>query len=277
MADFTERLKQASRENDSLLCVGLDSDISKLPESVKGEDDPVFEFNRRIVNATKDLVCAYKPNIAFYEENGPAGLVSLKKTMDYIKQEAPSVIVIVDAKRGDIGNTAAAYSRAIFGDLGGDCVTLNPYLGWDSLKPFLEEEEHGAFVLCKTSNKSGGELQDVDVDTGEKKMKFYQYVARMACGWNVKRNIGLVVGATYPEQLREVREIVGPDMPFLIPGIGAQGGDLEKSVTFGCGPDGFAVVINSSRGIIFKDPGPEFAKFSGEAADDLRKAINQFR
>jgi len=276
--NFTERLKEISKENDSLLCVGLDSDLSKLPESVKGEADPVFEFNRRIVDATKDLVCAYKPNIAFYEQNGPKGLVSLKSTMEYIKQEAPRVIVIIDAKRGDIGNTAKAYARALVDDLGADCVTLSPYLGWDSLGPFLEEEEVGAFVLCKTSNRSGGELQDVMVEAGGGgKMKLYQYVARTAVGWNVKKNIGLVVGATYPEELKDVRELVGNDMPLLIPGIGAQGGDLEKSVKFGCSTDGFAVVINSSRGIIFKDPGPEFAKFSREAAQDLRGAINQHR
>jgi orotidine-5'-phosphate decarboxylase len=202
----------------------------------------------------------------------------LKLTIDYIKEMAPHVIVLVDAKRGDIGNTAAAYSRALFGDLGADCVTLSPYLGWDSLKPFLEEEERGAFVLCKTSNPSGKELQDIDVMAGEKSMKFYQYIAKIAAGaWNVKKNVGLVVGATYPEELKDVRDIVGGDMPLLIPGIGAQGGDLERSVKFGCGPDGFGILINSSRGIIFKDPGPDFAKFSGEAAQDLRKAINQFR
>lgn len=275
--NFTQLLLEASKANDSLLCVGLDSDMAKLPGSVKDDDDPQFEFNRRIIDKTKDLVCSYKPNLAFYEENGPKGMESLEKTVQYIRETAPGVVTILDAKRGDIGNTAKAYARAIMDRMGAHCITLNPYLGWDSLEPFLEDEAKGAFVLCRTSNKSGKEVQDLEVAYDGRTLKMFEYMAHLANTWNKKKNLGVVVGATYPEELKIVREIVGNDMPFLIPGIGAQGGDLERSVKFGCSKEGFAAVINSSRGIIFKDGGESYADFAGEAAKELRDAINQHR
>jgi len=273
---FIERLLTAQRKNDSLVCVGLDSDLAKLPKAVSATAEGQFEFNRRIIDATKGDVCAYKPNMAFYEEAGLKGWAALEKTINYIKDTAPDVVVILDAKRGDIGNTAQAYAKACWA-LGAHCVTLNPYLGIDSLEPFLKDETKGAFVLCRTSNASGRELQDLDVITPLGPTKLYMHVAKLAMTWGKAGNLGLVVGATMPSELKDVRALVGNEVPILIPGVGAQGGSLEMAVRSGVNGQGLLAIINSSREIIFKDPGPEFDKKAGESARELRTAINRFR
>ena len=260
---FVSRLLDAARRNRSLLCVGLDPDPAKLP--VKD----VFEFNRAIIDATADLVCAYKPNLAFYEALGIRGLQALKKTVDYIPGDIP---VIGDAKRGDIGNTAIAYARALFGYYKFDAVTLNPYLGYDSVEPFLDYKGKGVFVLCRTSNSSASDFQDLEDNFG---MKFYQSVALRARDWNTAGNVGLVVGATSPEELREIRKLC-PEMPLLIPGIGAQGGDLEQAVKYGADKDRCRTIINSSRQILYASQGKDFAEAAGKAARELRDNINKY-
>jgi orotidine-5'-phosphate decarboxylase len=262
--EFVSRLLKASRINRSLLCVGLDPDPSKLP--VKD----IFEFNRAIIDATSDLVCCYKPNLAFYEAMGIRGLQALKKTVNYIPKEIP---VIGDAKRGDIGNTAAAYAKALFDYYKFDAVTVNPYMGYDSVKPFIDYKSKGVFVLCRTSNSSASDFQDLVDNFG---VKFYQTVALRAGDWNKGGNVGLVVGATYPEELKEIRKLC-PDMPLLIPGIGAQGGDLELSVRYGVDADKEKAVIVAARQVLYASKGADYAQAARKAAMGLRDAINRYR
>ena len=254
----------ACRRNRSLLCVGLDPDPAKLP--VKD----VFEFNKAIIDATADLVCAYKPNLAFYEALGVRGLQALKKTVAYIPKNIP---VIGDAKRGDIGNTATAYARALFGYYKFDAVTLNPYLGYDSVEPFLDYKDKGVFVLCRTSNSSACDFQDLVDNFG---IKFYQSVALRAGDWNTAGNVGLVVGATCPEELREIRKLC-PQMPLLIPGIGAQGGDLELSVKYGVDANKEKAVIVAARQVIYASKGADYAQAARRTASELRDIINRYR
>jgi orotidine-5'-phosphate decarboxylase len=261
---FVSRLLDACRRNRSLLCVGLDPDPAKLP--VKD----VFEFNKAIIDATADLVCAYKPNLAFYEALGIRGLQALKKTVAYIPKNIP---VIGDAKRGDIGNTAIAYARALFGYYKFDAVTLNPYLGYDSIEPFLDYKDKGVFVLCRTSNSSASDFQDLVDNFG---MKFYQSVALRAGDWNTDGNVGLVVGATFPEELREIRKLC-PGMILLIPGIGAQGGDLEQSVKYGVDANNEKAVIVAARQVIYASKGADYARAARQAASELRDTINRYR
>jgi orotidine-5'-phosphate decarboxylase len=261
---FVNRLIKASRKNRSLLCVGLDPDPHKLP--VKD----VFEFNKAIIDATADLVCAYKPNLAFYEAMGIKGMQILKKTVKYIPDDIP---IIGDAKRGDIGNTASAYAMALFDYYKFDAVTVNPYMGYDSVEPFLNYSNNGVFVLCRTSNKSASDFQDLEDNFG---MKFYQSVALRANEWNVNGNIGLVVGATYPEELKEIRRIC-PDMLILIPGIGAQGGDLELSVKYGTDLKAEKAIIVAARQVLYASAGMDYARAAGKAARELRDNINRFR
>lgn len=261
---FVSRLLDASRRNSSLLCVGLDPDPAKMP--VKD----VFEFNKAIIDATADLVCSYKPNLAFYEAMGVRGLQALKKTVAYIPKDIP---VIGDAKRGDIGNTAIAYARALFGYYKFDAVTLNPYLGYDSIEPFLDYKDKGVFVLCRTSNSSASDFQDLVDNFG---MKFYQSVALRAGDWNIAGNVGLVVGATYPEELREIRKLC-PEMVLLIPGIGAQGGDLEQSVKYGVDANKEKAIIVAARQVIYASQGADFARAARQAGSELRDIINRYR
>jgi orotidine-5'-phosphate decarboxylase len=262
--EFVSRLLNASRRNRSLLCVGLDPDPARLP--VKD----VFEFNRAIIDATSDLVCCYKPNLAFYEAMGIRGLQALRKTVDYIPRDIP---VIGDAKRGDIGNTAAAYAGALFDYFKFDAATVNPYLGYDSVKPFVDYHNKGVFILCRTSNSSASDFQDLVDNFG---MKFYQSVALRAGDWNRGGNVGLVVGATYPDELKEIRKLC-PDMPLLIPGIGAQGGDLELSVRYGVNTAGEKAIIVAARQIIYASAGPGYAQAARKAAREIRDSINKFR
>ena len=266
---FIEKLINISRKNNSLLCVGLDTDLEKIPKLLLKEDDPIFSFNQKIIYSTSDLVCAYKPNIAFYEACGSKGWEALKKTCESISKEIP---IIVDAKRGDIGNTARMYAKAIFEDLGADAVTVNPYMGEDSVSPFLEYEDKCALILCLTSNKGAQDFQLSLIDG----KPLYQIVAEKVLRWNKKENCGLVVGATYPEQLKKVREIAKL-LPILIPGVGAQAGELESTIKFGTDEKGERAIINSSRGIIYASPEEDFAEAARGEALKLRDTINLYR
>jgi len=258
---FVDKLLAASRRNGSLLCVGLDPD----PALVPGVD--LTEFNRAIIDATADLVCAYKPNFAFYEALGIDGLNLLQETIKYIPGHIP---VIGDAKRGDIGNTAKAYAEALFNAFGVDAATVNPYLGFDSIEPFIKYEDKGVFILCRTSNKGAVDFQDITDSEGR---TLYKAVAQKACQWNINGNIGLVVGATYPQELSEMRGLC-PEMPLLIPGIGAQGGDLELAVKGGLDANGEKAVIAVSRQVLYASAGKDFAQAARRSAEDLRNKIN---
>ncbi len=266
---FLEKLDRTIKKNNSLLSVGLDIDLGRIPQTILNKEDPIFIFNREIVNATKELVCAYKPNIAFYERYGVYGLSSLIKIIEFILET--NTPVILDAKRGDVGHSAAAYAQGIFQVFKADATTVNPYLGHDSLEPFLEYKEKGIFVLCLTSNPGTKDFQGLSTPD-----PLYKTVAKHVKEWNRSGNCGLVVGATKPEELKEIRELVG-DMPILIPGIGAQGGDLESSVKYGVNKDGSRAIINSSRGIIYASKEENFAEAAREAAKKLRDNINKFR
>ena len=268
MSGFTDRLEQASSATKSLVCVGLDPDPARMPVS------SVFEFNRAIVDATAGLVCAYKPNLAFYEAMGLAGLKDLERTVAHIRSAAPGTIIIGDAKRGDIGPSAQAYAKALFEVWGFDAVTVNAWGGRDSVAPFLEDADKGVFVWCRGSNPGSADFQDVQVVTDEGHMPLYRNMAIACREWNTKGNLGLVVGATAPDQLREVRAAC-PAMPFLIPGVGTQGGDLESAVRLGTDSRGRAALINSSRGIIYASNGADFADAAAREADKLRESINK--
>ncbi|MFB6189711.1 MAG: orotidine-5'-phosphate decarboxylase [Halapricum sp.] len=270
---FFERLADRIERVDSVVSVGLDPDPDRLPEYVQDADLPRWQFNRRIVDATHEHAACYKPNAAFYEDGD--GWLALEETIAYA--HGKDVPVLLDAKRGDIGNTARQYASALDEDgLDADAITVNPYMGRDSLEPFLQREQKGVFVLCRTSNPGGADLQDLELDSGE---PLYERVAALADLWNANGNVGLVVGATNPEELEEVREIV-PDLPFLVPGVGAQGGDAEAAVEHGLA-EGVGLV-NSSRGIIFAGEearGGADAYFgaAGQAAKQLKTQLNQYR
>jgi len=260
--NFFEHLDETAKKNYTLLCVGLDPRPDRFPENILAQDDPILAFNRRIVDATRDLVCAYKPNYAFYEARGLEGLRALRRTIEYIAAEVP---VILDAKRSDIGSTATAYARAAFDVWGAGAVTVAPYLGGDSVAPFTAYADRGVFVLCHTSNPSASDLQTLSCD-GE---PLYMRVARLAQTWGQTGNVGLVVGATYPKALRAVRALA-PQAWFLVPGIGAQGGDLNAAIAAGLRADGLGVVINVSRAICYA-PDPR------KAAIEFQDRINAAR
>lgn len=243
----------------SFLCVGLDSNISRLPKRFLSQKFPQFEFNRWIIEQTHSYVCAYKPNLAFYEARGECGWGELAMTVDYMKKMYPEIFLIADAKRADIGSTNKGYVTAIFDELGFDAVTLNPYLGYEALKPFLSRKDKVSIILCKTSNPGSGEIQDLMVDG----QPLWQYLGKqVAEKWNKLDNCMLVVGATYPDELKTIRQIVG-EMSLLVPGVGAQGGDLQTVLKMGVNKEGKGLIINSSRGIIFADdPGGEAKKLT---------------
>ncbi|MCX6794290.1 MAG: orotidine-5'-phosphate decarboxylase [Candidatus Gottesmanbacteria bacterium] len=260
MKTFYQKLSATWKKHDSLLCVGLDSDVDKLPAVVKKQKFPQYIFNKAIIDATHDLVCAYKPNSAFYEARGEKGVAELKMTCDYLRKKYPDVVLILDAKRADIGNTNNGYVTFAYDYLGVDAITLHPYLGREAIQPFLDRKEKGSIILCRTSNPGAGEFQD----------DLYQKVARhVAKYWNINNNCALVVGATYPAELAIVRRIA-KDMPILIPGVGAQGGDVKKTVKAGIDSHGGGVIINAARSIIF-------AKSPREEARKLRDEINAYR
>ena len=266
-----ELLRDASRRNASLLCVGLDPDPRRIPAAFQSNGDPILAFCMAIVEATADLVCAFKPNIAFFEALGPAGLATLRHLIAAMPRDIP---VIVDAKRGDIGASAAAYATGIFEQLGADAVTLSPYLGGDALEPFLRYADKGAFVLCKTSNPGSGDLQDLELASGE---PLYMAVARRAQQeWNTHGNAGLVVGATYPQVLAQVRAAC-PDLPLLVPGVGAQGGELGAATRAAVDRHGAGALINASRSILYASAGADFADAARQEALRLRDEINTAR
>ena len=262
---FVEKLNGVVQRNRSLVCVGLDTSPELVPPGLG-----VFEFNRDIIDATADLVCAYKPNLAFYEAQGEKGLEALYRTVRHIPKHIP---VIGDAKRGDIGNTSEAYAKALFDALGLDAATINPYLGFDAVEPFLKNREKFAFILCRTSNKGAGDFQSLPCQYEGKTLPLYRVVALKASQWNKQGNAGLVVGATYPEELKIIRQ-AHPDMVFLIPGVGTQGGDLKLAVEYGIDKNRRGIVINSSRQIIYASRGPDFAKAARAVCQTLRDEIN---
>lgn len=270
-------------DEGKFVCVGLDSDLAKIPEVAKTDSvvATLNGFNRAIISATCDLVCAYKPNIAFYEAYGEEGISALRTLVLSVRNIAPQVPVIGDMKRGDIGNTNAGYVKAAFDYFGFDAITVPPYMGKESLKPFLDMADKGIIVLCRTSNPGAGEFQDlmvcVTTDMG-KYIPLYQYVAhRVAREWNENNNCCLVVGATYPGELETVRGIIGDDMPILIPGIGAQGGEVEATVKAGKNSKGQGMIINSARGIIFASKEKDFAEVARQKTIELHEMINQYR
>jgi orotidine-5'-phosphate decarboxylase len=265
-----ELLRDASHRNRSLLCVGLDPDPRQIPAAPHAGADPVYAFCMAIVEATADLVCAFKPNIAFFEALGPAGVATLQRLVGDMPRTVP---VIIDAKRGDIGSTAVAYAEAIFERLGADAVTLSPYLGGDAMQPFLDYADRGCFILCKTSNPGSGDVQDLKLASGE---PLYLAVARRAQhAWNTNGNAGLVVGATYPAVLAQVRAAC-PDLPILVPGVGVQGGELAAAVRAAIDTHSAGALINASRSILYAS-GADFAEAARQEALRLRDAINAAR
>ncbi len=263
--NFIEKLTNATRKNKSLVCVGLDPDPELMPEKVS-----VFEFNKAIIDATSDLVCAYKPQFAFYEAMGKEGMDALRQTIRHIPS---NILIIGDAKRGDIGNTAKAYAKAIFSDLNCDATTVSPYLGFDSLEPFIQYRDKGIFILCRTSNAGAVDFQSLQCQIDNSHRPLFEIVALKASQWNKYGNIGLVVGATYPEELKLIRQN-HPDLPLLIPGIGAQGGDLALTISYGVDAQGEKAIINSSRQIIYASRGKDFAEAARRAASTMRDQIN---
>jgi len=272
MANFMEMLKQHWQAR-RFLCVGLDTDYEKLPPVAKSNSvtQAIFDYNQAIIEATASYVCAFKPNIAFYEGYGVAGLEALSKTNEYLRHNYPEIPIILDAKRADIGNTNSGYVKEAFQVLGAHAITVHPYLGQEALQPFLDCQDFGVIVLCHTSNPGAGEFQELKVN-GE---ALYQIVARkVSSEWNQHGNCCLVVGATYPEQLLEVRR-VAPTLPLLIPGIGAQGGDLEATVRNGLTASGDGIIINASRSILYASNGADFQAAAAAEAAHLDQAIRE--
>jgi orotidine-5'-phosphate decarboxylase len=270
-SDFIGRLYAAAARNNSLVCVGLDPEIEKIPAHLLGIPRAIFEFNRRIVDATAEYACCYKPQFAHYAALGAED--QLLDTIDYIQDKHPGLPVILDSKRGDIGSTAAKYAHESFERYGADAVTVNPYLGFDSIEPYLRWTERGVIILCRTSNPGARDFQDLEA--GGKRL--YRHVAeRVARDWNAGGQCMLVIGATYPQELAEIRAVVG-DLPFLVPGVGAQGGDVAAAVRAGRTADGFGMVVNSSRGIIYASGGEDFADAARAATRALRDEINLYR
>ena len=268
---FHDHLRRAWSESDSQLCLGLDPDPTRLPAHLGTDPEALSSFCRAIVDATADLVCAFKPQIAYFSALGAEK--QLEEICRYIKTHHRRPVLILDAKRGDIGPTAERYAYEAFERYGADAVTVNPYLGTDSLEPFLSYSEKGVIILCRTSNPRSGDFQSLEVDG----RALYEHVAHKAVDeWQHKGDIALVVGATYPSELSRVRNIVG-DMPLLIPGIGAQGGDIAATVEAGCDSQGYGMMINSSRAILYASDQPDFAEAARSAAIETRDAINQAR
>jgi len=261
-----DKIRTIIKRQNSLVCVGLDIYPDRIPAHIMKNKDPIFTFNQQIIDATADIAAAYKPNLAFYEALGTEGWDILKRTVDYIPE---GILKIGDAKRGDIGTTAQKYASALF-DLRFDMVTVNPYLGFDSVKPFIQDESKGVFILCLTSNPSSSDFQYLTF----KNQYLYEIIARKVNGWNKHNNCGLVVGATHPGELKSIRSLA-PELPFLIPGIGAQGGDLKSAVIDGTDSNFSMALINSSRGILYASEDTDFAQAARNKAKKLQDNINQ--
>jgi len=265
---FRQKLDAAWERSGSLLCVGLDPDPARMPI------DDVAAFNRAIIEATADLVCAYKPNVAFYEALGPErGYAALRSTLAAIP---PHVVTLADAKRGDVEHTARAYAHAIFEDLAFDSATVNAYLGGDSIEPWIERPEKGAFIVCRTSNPGAPDLQDLHVRMDDGERPLYEAVALHAMRWDRHGNVGLVVGATYPDEMRRLRRLC-PGLPFLIPGIGAQQGSIAEAVRAGLDARGRGLIISASRAVAYASRGADFAQAARREALRLRDEIDRER
>jgi orotidine-5'-phosphate decarboxylase len=272
--DFKRKLAASWAKNDSLLCVGLDPNMDKLPQHLRRSQTPFFDFGKAIVDATANLVCAFKPNSAFYESLGAAGIEQLKQTCDYIREKYPELPVILDFKRGDIDTTNSHYDKFAFEYLAVDAVTVQPYEGHTAFQPFLDRKDKGIIVLCRMSNKGSDEFQDMLVDG----RKLYVHVAEhVRDKWNTNGNCLLVVGATYPAEMAEIRQLVGDKMTFLVPGFGAQGGDIEATIKGGITSRGDGLIINSSRAIIYASDGEDFAEAARQQAIVSRDEINKYR
>ena len=285
---FSERLHTAWSTTGSLVCVGLDPDPNRFPTGVARDTSGIETFCRTIVDATGDLVCAFKPQIAYFAAHGAE--TALERVCDHIRREHPRVVLILDAKRGDIGDTAEMYAREAFNRYGAHAVTANPYLGTDSLEPFFARRDRGTFVLCRTSNAGSHELQtlrvrggqgdgmrDDGMRDGDNDEPLYETIARRAASdWSQRASVGLVVGATQPDELRRVRQIVG-NLPLLVPGVGAQGGDAATVVRNGATNDGAGLVVNSSRAILYASAGSDYASAARRAATALRDSLNAAR
>ncbi|MDB5082333.1 MAG: Orotidine 5-phosphate decarboxylase [Chloroflexi bacterium] len=264
------------------LCVGLDISADKLPASLAGlpVEDSLFEFNRQIIEATAEFAAVYKPNVAFYEQSGPPGMIALKRTCDWLKSRFPELPILLDAKRGDLASTNEGYAAAFFDYYGGDAITAQPYLGAGALAPFLDRPEKGVFVLCRTSNPDSAQIQGITAAASGnfQEEPLYQRVARLAAGpeWNYNGNIGLVAGATFPSELGLIRQIA-PALPLLIPGIGAQGGELGQVLENGLDNQGAGVLINASRSIIYASKGANFAEAAGREAASLAQSMREGR
>lgn len=272
---FIEQLTAAWAANNSLLCVGLDPDITKFPAHLQHQPDAIFTFCKAIIDATADTACAFKPQIAYFSAIRAED--QLEAICAYIRSAHPSIPIVLDAKRGDIGATAEQYAREAYERYGAHAVTMSPYMGWDSVAPYLEWKDRGAIILCRTSNPGGSDLQFMNVEG----KPLYQHVARLVAEkWNTNGQCGLVVGATFPEELAQVRNIIG-DMPLLVPGIGAQGGDIQATVQAGKTANGSGMMINSSRAILYakadQAAGEDFASAARRVALETRDAINRFR
>lgn len=272
---FIEKLSAAWRTNNSLLCVGLDPDIAKFPAHLQQQPDAIYTFCKEIIDATAATACAFKPQIAYFSAMRAED--QLEAICAYLRENHPNIPIVMDAKRGDIGATAEQYAREAFERYGADAVTVSPYMGFDSVAPYLEWKDRGAIVLCRTSNAGGSDLQFLTVDG----VPLYQHVARLVAEkWNTNGQCGLVVGATFPQELAQVRSIIG-DMPLLVPGVGAQGGDIQATVHAGKTANGMGMMINSSRAILYAKPdlaaGEDFAQAAKRIALETRDAINLHR
>ncbi|QBQ95875.1 orotidine-5'-phosphate decarboxylase [Paraburkholderia pallida] len=271
MTSFIQTLDAAWQRTGSLLCVGLDPEPTKFPAALAGRSDAIFEFCRDIVDATAPYACSFKPQIAYFAAHRAED--QLEALIAHIHEKHPGLPVILDAKRGDIGSTAEQYAREAFERFKADAVTVNPYMGYDSIEPWLAHKGKGVIVLCRTSNPGGSDLQFLTTDG----KPLYQVVASLAAQkWNASGELGLVVGATFPKEIETVRALVG-DMPLLIPGIGAQGGDVEATVKAGRTANGTGMLINSSRAIIYASKGEDYAQAAAKAAEQTRDKINAYR
>lgn len=269
---FTQKLNHAWKTQDSLLMVGLDPDIKRLPTPIRGERDALWQFCKGMVDATAPYVCGFKPQIAYFASLGAEDV--LQSLCDYIRTQHPNLVLMLDAKRGDIGSTAEHYAREAFERYQADAVTINPYMGMDSAQPYLDRLDKGVIVLCRTSNPGGSDLQALTIDD----KPLYLHVAAMVANrWNEHGQCGLVVGATFPEELSRVRQCVGPDMPLLVPGIGAQGGNIQATCQAGCNAAGTGMMINSSRAILYASNDDQWQTKAAQVAQQTRNAINDAR
>ena len=275
---FLDQLREAGTRNQSMLCVGLDPEPAKFPGAWRGDASKIFDFCARIVDATADLVLAFKPQIAYFAAYRAEA--QLERLMEHMHRQAPHVPVILDAKRGDIGSTAEQYAREAFERYNADAVTLSPFMGWDSVAPYLRYEGKGAFLLCRTSNPGGDDLQNQRLASVEGQPRVYEHVAQLAQGpWNLNGQLGLVVGATYPAEIERVRALA-PTLPLLIPGVGAQGGDAVATVKAGWRHDTAGVttgpiIVNSSRAVLYASGGEDFAQAARRVAQETRETLER--